>query len=70
MPAAETTAEGEGEDAVDATYTAMQTLLESVQDQTWLYLKTHVKLKYRADDNDIRSRTTRNRMPWQAYTGI
>ena len=42
LPVAEPAAEG-NTDGADTTYTAMQTLLESVQDQTWLYLKTHVK---------------------------
>ena len=66
-------------------YTEVQSMLKSVQDQTWLYLTTHVKrilesdtlqnivdeqLKYKADEDDIRTNTHRNRMPWSAYRDI
>ena len=66
-------------------YTEVQAMLKSVQDNTWLYLTTHLKrlleddillqvineeMRYRADDNNIRTSTARKRMPWKAYRKI
>ena len=84
LPLAPIPEEGASEDA-QRIYTEKQTLLKTVQDQTWLYLTTHLKrivgpeilrhiineeLKYKHDEDQIRTNQARNRMPWGAYRSI
>ena len=91
LPATAASEAPEGEDADDAegraekspsTYSAIQALLKSVQDNVWKYLTVHIRrivsseilihitnveMKYEEDQNQIRSSTARKRMPWKAY---
>ena len=63
-------------------YTEMQALLKSIQDNVWLYLTVHLQrildqdilvrviklqLKYAKDADGIRTKTARKRMPWSVY---
>ena len=67
------------------TYTSEQALLKSIQDNTWMYLTTHLRrilhedillrvvdeeMKYDADTDQVRTKTARKRMPWEVYRKI
>ena len=66
-------------------HTGLQMLQIAVQDKTYLYLTVHVvrivepffkdllknrEREYKADKDEIRSKSARNRMPWSVYKKI
>ena len=81
---------GEGEESAEGeksmqTYSEVQALLKTVQDNVWKYLTVHLRrildgeillrivdeeMKYEADQDGVKSQTARKRMPWQAYRDI
>ena len=80
-----TSEEGEIVPESSSAYTSEQVLLKGIQDNTWLYLTTHLRrllsedillrvvdeeMRYLADTDKVRSSTPRNRMPWKIYRKV